>query len=248
MKIVYLIVIILLVALGVYLNRSYAYIYQEIGSVGLSSPDTKRTYTTAGTGEDKTAPILYVALGDSLTAGVGTNNFQQSYPYLVAEKLANSGSAVTLKDLSVSGAKTSELISYQLAEAVGSKPSIVTLLIGVNDIHGNVSKTTFEKNYGEILKQLSQNANTKIYAISIPYIGSSTLFLPPYQLYFNYKTKEFNEIIKKLAAAYKVYYIDIYTPTVGLFMKSGPQYSTDAFHPSAEGYKLWAGVIYDYLN
>ena len=118
MKIVYLIVIILLVALGVYLNRSYAYIYQEIGSVGLSSPDTKRTYTTAGTGEDKTAPILYVALGDSLTAGVGTNNFQQSYPYLVAEKLANSGSAVTLKDLSVSGAKTSELISYQLAEEI----------------------------------------------------------------------------------------------------------------------------------
>lgn len=245
MKIIYLTIIILLAILGVYLNRSYAYIYHGISGADLHSPSTQRTYTI---GSADTAPILYVALGDSLTAGVGVDDFQHSLSYLVAEKLAVNELAVILKNFSVAGAKTSDLIKYQLAETVADKPNLVTLLIGVNDIHGNVSKATFKKNYDEILNQLSQNANTKIYAISIPYIGSSTLFWPPYQLYFNYKTKEFNKIIKELTAVYRAQYIDIYTPTVNLFMESGPQYSADAFHPSADGYKLWAEIIYDSLN
>jgi len=248
MKIVYLAIIVLLVVVGIYLNRSYAYIYNGIGNAGLRSPDIKHTYMITGVNKSKAAPILYLALGDSLTAGVGAADFQQSYPYLVTEKLAANGLVVTLKDFAISGAKTSELISDQLVNAIASKPNVVTLLIGVNDIHGNVSKATFERNYGEILKQLNQNTSAKIYAISIPYIGSNTLFLPPYRLYFNHQTKEFNQVIKKLAADYQAHYIDIYTPTVNLFMKSGPQYSVDSFHPSAEGYKLWAGIIYDSLS
>ncbi|MFA6255381.1 MAG: SGNH/GDSL hydrolase family protein [Patescibacteria group bacterium] len=243
MKKIYLIIIILLIALGVYLNRSYAYIYNEIGSADLRSPDSQRTYMITNTNKNQAEPIVYAALGDSLTAGVGTDNYQQAYPYLVATKLAERGPAVTLKDLAVSGANTSDVIKGQLAEAIASKPNIITLLIGVNDIHNNVGKATFQKNYEEILTQLAKNTSAKIYAISIPYIGTHKLFLSPYQLYFNFKTKKFNGVIKEVAAAYKVQYIDIYTPTVNIFKKSGPHYSADLFHPSAAGYKLWADII-----
>lgn len=243
MKKVYLAIIILLIIAGIYLNCSYTYIYNEIGSTNLRSPDTQRTYMITNTTPNKAQPIVYTALGDSLTAGVGVNNYQQAYPYLVAEKLAERGPAVTLKDLAVSGANTSDVIKGQLADAIASKPNIVTLLIGVNDIHNNVGKTNFQKNYEEILSQLTKNTTAKVYTISIPYIGANTLFLPPYQLYFNSKTKEFNEMIKELAAAYKVQYIDIHTPTVNTFKKSGPRYSADLFHPSADGYKLWADII-----
>ncbi len=243
MKKVYLAIIVLLIIAGIYLNRSYSYIYHEIGNADLRSPDSQRTYMITNTSKNPAESVLYAALGDSLSAGMGADSYQQSYPYLVAEKLAAKGSAVTLKDFAVSGAKTDDVIKDQLTEAITNKPNIITLLIGVNDIHGNISKTNFQKNYEQILTQLTKNTSAKVYAISIPYIGSNTLFLPPYQFYFNFKTKEFNGVIKKLAAAYNVKYIDIYTPTINLFTKSGPQYSADLFHPSADGYKLWAEII-----
>jgi lysophospholipase L1-like esterase len=229
-----------------YLFAAHHYIYRRITLAGLKASDSQGEYVIQN--EAKSGVNLnYTALGDSLTAGVGVMKYEESYPYLLAQKIADGKDNIILRDRAYPGARTGDLLGNLLTAAVNDQPDIVTILIGVNDIHGNVSKNKFTKNYTEILKRLKTETKARIIAISIPYIGADSLLLPPYNSYFKYKTIEYNKIIKKLTQASKVEYIDLYTPTEHMF-ENTKLCSTDLFHPSANGYGLWAKIIYDNFN
>jgi len=237
---------VIVAVVGVYLSVANYYIYFRIGNSGLKPSDNQYTYTI-GNEAPAVTPLTYVALGDSLTAGTGADKYEDSYPYLVAQKMAGDGE-VALKDFSIPGARTSHLIDKLLVPAIAAKPDVVTVLIGTNDIHGKVGAADFEKNYRYIIENLQKQTDAEIFLVSIPFIGSDRIFLPPYNYYFRQKTVQFNEIIVRLSKEYGVNYIDIATPTEEIFAKDGPHYAVDSFHPSADGYKLWAQIIYDHIH
>jgi lysophospholipase L1-like esterase len=199
-------------------------------------------------GINATSSLVYSSLGDSLAAGVGTDNYTESYPYLLASKLGGAEQGIILRNHSLPGANTADLISNLLSRVINDNPDIITLLIGVNDIHNRISIRDFKNNYEQILSRLTKETKARIYVISIPFIGADSLMLPPYQTYFNYQTKRFNAVIQELAVKYQVSYIDLYTPTLVLFKEPGEHYSVDLFHPSAAGYKIWAQIIYDNIH
>jgi len=226
-----------------YLFLAHHLIYAKIHDVNLPNPDITHEYAI-GQGENK---LVYTAIGDSLTAGVGVTNYSDSYPYRLAQKMAGSSSKIDLRVQAYPGARTGDIIRDLLTPAINNKPDVVTVLAGVNDIHGFVSKTDFAENYQEILTRLKSETKAKIYAIGIPYIGADALLWPPYNFYFRYQTIEFNKIIKKLALADNIEYVDLYTPSANMF--TNPDlYSADLFHPSAAGYGLWADMIYADFN
>jgi len=244
-KITLFIILLILATLAIYLNRSYAYIYDEIHRGNLKAPDKNQTYMI---GENKNNPnLIYTALGDSLTAGAGTDNYRESYPSLVAEKLSNKNNVI-LKNRSELGYKSEDIKNIFLPLAIADKPDIVTIFAGVNDVHSNISKEEFRNNYDEMINKLTTETTAKVYIINVPFIGASNLILPPYDLYFDFKTKELNEVLKDLAKKYSVKYIDIYSPTAIEFKKSNSYYSRDLFHPSAKGYAFWANIIYNNLQ
>lgn len=233
--------IILLAIFVVYIYTANAFIYHRIGQGNLIEPSVKNLPMT----NSETTKINYVSLGDSLTAGAGVFNYEETYPYILASKMIATGANVTLNNFSVSGYKTQDLIDKLLEPAIATKPEIVTLLIGVNDIHNHVGKENFKKNYQYILDRLTKETRAKIYLINIPYIGSKTVIIPPLNYYFETETNEYNKIIKDLATDYNLNYIDLNSPTKKLFKTDGAHYAADSFHPSAIGYRLWADIIYD---
>ena len=231
------------IVIGIYLYAANAYFYHRIHVGNLVFPDTEHSYLIPGAGGAKT----YAALGDSLTAGVGAEKYTEAYPYLVGKKLTQKNT-INLKVFAYPGLTSTGLISGYLDDAIKAKPDIITVLIGTNDIHNWVAAFEYEKNYRTRLDRLTKETPGKIYAIGIPYLGSNAAFLPPFQAYFDYKTTQFNAIIKRLATEYHVTYIDIATPTQSLFKKDGAVYAADSFHPSALGYKSWADIIYAGFN
>lgn len=246
MKKIHLLIILLFITIiGAYLNRAYAYIYNEIGNANLKAPDKNQTYMIGENENNKN--LIYTALGDSLTAGAGTKQPKESYPALIAEKLLAKNNVILI-NRSELGYKSEDVKNVFLPLAITDNPTIVTLFVGVNDIHNNISKEDFSKNYEEILLKLTTETKAKIYAINLPFIGSANLILPPWNYYFDAKTKELNEVIKNLATKYNITYIDLYSPTKEEFVKSNSYYSKDLFHPSAKGYAFWANIIYANLN
>ena len=238
--------LILIFALAVYLYSANAFIYYRIGHGNLTVPPRKSLYFM-GNREIKPA-TRYVAIGDSLTYGMGATNYEDAYPYLLADKMSGSKTRIIFQNFSQPGAKTQDLIDRFLTPAISQKPDVVTLLIGVNDIHNHIGQKQFRANYKYILDHLTKETKAKIYLINIPYIGSKSVILPPLNLYFDAETNSYNKIIKELADEYQVKYIDLNSPTKDLFKTDGAHYSADSFHPSSLGYKLWAQIIYDRIN
>lgn len=237
----------IIIIIGLYLYLTHTYIYRSLGWAGLKFFNWENEIVMSNN-EISNKKMIYVSLGDSLTAGAGAEKHEDSFPYLLAEKFQNDGNNVILKNLSVPGYRTSDLVKKLLDKAIADQPDIVTLLIGTNDVHGSVLAGTFKKNYDFILNRLAKETKAKIYVISIPSIGAETLILPPWSYYLDWREKQFNKIIKELADNYKASYIDLYTPTLGILKRAGPHYSADLFHPSSAGYALWAKIIYDGIN
>ncbi|MEI6835937.1 MAG: SGNH/GDSL hydrolase family protein [Candidatus Falkowbacteria bacterium] len=233
----------LLIILAVYLYTANAFIYYRIGQGNLTMPDRQNIYSLSHEGTE--SKIKYAALGDSLTSGVGAEKYEESYPYLLTEKISEKNQGVTLTDFSQPGAQTKDLINLYLPEVISNNPDIITVLIGVNDIHNHVSKEQFKNNYQYILERLTKETKAKIYLINIPRIGSDTAILPPLNYYFDKETDDYNQIIKDLSVTYQVKYVDLNAEIKNLFKNDGAHYSVDSFHPSALGYKLWAQIIYD---
>jgi lysophospholipase L1-like esterase len=244
MKKIIIILCVVLLLPTIYLNRSYAHIFNKIADTALTSSDSKHTYSFGGT-SGKT--IKYVSIGDSLTSGVGVDSFENSYPYQLAKKYSTKGDAVILHVASIPGAKSEDIVKDFLDAAIQKKPDIFTLLIGVNDVYGNISEKEFTRNYRIILNRLTTETKAKIYIINLPYLGSKSLILPPYDRYFGTRTTEFNKILLNLAVEYRLNYVDLYSKSQ-LVSKEDSYYAADQFHPSKIGYAQWANIIHDSIN
>lgn len=230
-----------------YLAAAHFYIYFMIGKEALKATDNRHSYTInpqlpADRG------LVYVALGDSLTSGVGTEQYEDSYSYLVAQKMAGQNKRVTNLNFSYPGARTDDLIRDLLAKAIADDPRVVTLLVGTNDVHGKVSRQEFVNNYRLIAQELRQGTQAKLNFISIPNIGSDGLLVPPYNAYYRNRVNDFNQEIRKIAREFGANYIDLATHTEELSHGQGDYYSADRFHPSKSGYRIWADYIYEHLD
>jgi len=75
---------------------------------------------------------LYVALGDSFTAGAGADE-GEAWPELLVERLEAEHPTLVLENLAVDGATSSEVLE-QLPEAVELEPDLVTVVCGANDV------------------------------------------------------------------------------------------------------------------
>ncbi len=225
---------IFLIIIGIYLNRSYAYFYDFLGQHNLAAPAHGTTITLDNPSNSQT--IKYLALGDSLTAGVGVSDYKNSYPYLIAQKLSLKNN-VELINLAHASDTSKDVVTNQLPKVLNQKPDLITVLIGVNDIHNLKSSKEFKDNYTQIVNSLKKSGS-KIYLLSIPYLGSEKIVLFPYNFILDFRTKQFNNIIKKVSTDTGAKYIDL-----NALDKSANFYSSDQFHLSEAGYKEWAKAI-----
>ena len=75
----------------------------------------------------------YLALGDSFTIGTGTTP-AQSFPAVLVDRWKAAGRTVGLTNPAVNGYTTNDLIARELPLAATVKPTLVTMLIGANDV------------------------------------------------------------------------------------------------------------------
>jgi lysophospholipase L1-like esterase len=200
----------------------------------------------------KTIPFRYVVIGDSTSVGQGakvqTDNYSCQYAQLV---LLKQHFAVKVYNLAVSGAKTQDVLSNQVAAAIALDPDLIMMSIGANDVTGLTSGEEFRRNYTMILQKLTGNrAKAKIVLLNIPGFSTSPLLWEPYKSAANYQAGKFNEMIEAIAKTEpNISVVDIYRGTEPDFRRFPKlNFSQDKFHPSSAGYGVWVRVISQTLN
>src|SRR5215213_709941 len=186
----------------------------------------------------KAGPLVYVALGDSTGYGVGgrEGGYVKRWFNRIVERRPES----TLQNLCVSGATTDDVIRGQLDRAVALNPDLVTVGIGINDVGHGLTLEQFSKNYEQILSTLKEKTHAQIVVTNLPDISSAPRIPGVMRSEYQRQIMQFCRRLEEIAKRNGVTIFDVYTITKEELPAHPEYFSSDGFHPSDEGYELWA--------
>jgi lysophospholipase L1-like esterase len=103
---------------------------------------------------------LWVALGDSMSQGIGASRYDCGWVSQLQVLLEQAGSPYRVLNLSVYGARVDDVLTRQLAaiRELAVEPDLVTVLIGSNDIVSRSHRRDLLSNYRALLQQLPPGA------------------------------------------------------------------------------------------
>src|SRR2546428_1029488 len=118
--------------------------------------------------EQLSIPERFLALGDSFTIGTGTTP-DRSFPAVLAGMWTKRGRTVILKNPAVNGYTTDDLIHDELPLVASFHPTLITLLIGANDIVRGSSDDRYRQQLGLIHDRIRADApDARVIALPQP--------------------------------------------------------------------------------
>jgi acyl-CoA thioesterase-1 len=174
--------------------------------------------------------------GDSLTAGYGLGNAAtESFPALIGSKINAEGMQYQITNAGLSGDTTSGGLSrldYWLSKPV----DVFVLELGINDIRRGVPPATIANNLQAIINKVRAkypHAELLMLGMEIPPILGGAIAI------------QFNAIYRKLAEANQMALVPFLLQGV-----AGQKHLNlwDRLHPSAEGYKVVAELVWPVLK
>ena len=186
------------------------------------TPESTQSNESTNSAEQQ-APLTILALGDSLTEGLGVDN-NANYPAQLEARLQELGyKDVKVINSGLSGETSTGLVN-RLDWVLQTKPDITILTIGANDAIRGIDVATVEANIRTAIKRLQD--------------GGSEVILGGMQIYDNLGAdyvESFAAIYPRVAKDMNVTLIPFFLDGVGGDPKLN---QADAIHPTREGYTI----------
>jgi acyl-CoA thioesterase I len=187
-------------------------------------------------------PERFLALGDSFSIGTGTTP-DRSFPAVLTRIWTERGRSVVLSNPAVNGYTTDDLIHDELPLVASFQPTLVTLLIGANDIVRGSTEDRYRQQLRLIHERLDADASeARVVALPQPDWSLSPAGSGYGDLAAIARTIErFNEIARDEAGRAGALWIDLFR----LMREQGRKkmFAPDGLHPSAEAYAEWARAL-----
>lgn len=205
-------------------------------------------------------PQVYVAVGASESAGVGTHNpFRDAWPKVLWRTSLPEGSVYY--GLGVSGSTVEQALREQLPAALAVEPTIATVWLNVNDLNARVPPATYEARLRELVGALRRGGRTTVAVANTPRLAG----LPVYRMCLDaaeivqrtcgalgieISTHEelrmlvdaYNEAIARVVAEEGAVLVDLFAQ--GDVAETAPDLvAADGFHPSTEGAEVTAELF-----
>ena len=125
----------------------------------------------------------YVAIGDSVSAGVGAGGTvdlsdpaasvdrRRAFPYLLAKAMG-----VRHANLAAPGAMADDVRRLQVAPALAYRPNVVTLWVGGNDLVHGRDPREYGASLALILARLDEMGLAKVYVLNLPDVWAAKRF------------------------------------------------------------------------
>ncbi|MGV9270935.1 SGNH/GDSL hydrolase family protein [Kitasatospora sp. NPDC003701] len=191
-------------------------------------------------------PVRFVALGDSLTEGVGdpVAGGWRGWAALLAGSLAPPEVGVEFTNLARSGALTTDLTTEQLPAALVLRPRLAAVVVGGNDtLRSGFDIGRTARELDTTLGELSRSG-TLVLTACLPDPGALLRLPRPLSRPLARRMRAVNSVVHALSARHRAVHLHVaelpWTAHRGLL-------SVDRLHPSAEGHRLIARGFHDLL-
>jgi len=132
------------------------------------------------------------------------------------------------------------VLEFQVPRALVTRPRLITLGIGINDLGLQIPDDAFAVSFEEIVVAL-RKLSTPIAVANIPdlALAPAAVRVVPRSVYER-RIELFNEHITASAARHRLTLIDLFAWSRENLSGRRELFSPDGFHPSALGYDVWA--------
>lgn len=171
---------------------------------------------------------VWVALGDSLSQGIGASTLEATFVRQVQRRLADAGHPVPVVNLSVSGARIRDVIERQLPKMslLAHEPAFVTCTVGSNDLLRSIRLKRTTTELSALFDALPQGS----IVATLPAAGSMV-------------AKYVNRVIEGEAPLREHRIADVAAHLSGWRRRM----AGDGFHPDDEGYEAWTTAFTEVL-
>ncbi|MFE5210812.1 SGNH/GDSL hydrolase family protein [Streptomyces sp. NPDC056600] len=189
------------------------------------------------------APTRFVALGDSLTEGVGdpVGKGRRGWAALLAQGL---GEQAEFTNLAVSGALTRDVAERQLPAALALRPDLVSVLVGVNDtLRGAFDVRAVARRLDAVYAAFTGDGAALLTAC-LPDPGTVLRLPPALAAPLARRQRCVNEVVHVLSARYGALHLHAAEEA---WTTDPAMWSVDRLHPGERGHRSLARAFHALL-
>jgi lysophospholipase L1-like esterase len=212
-------------------NRTYA--QPELG-LGLR----------AVVGREGAPPLRLVLLGDSSAIGVGVDRAGDTVGGLLAAELSAgpAGYRVHLSSVGVSGSRSTDLATQVARALLGDRPDVAVVLIGANDAATGRRPGEAAAYLGAAVRRL-RDARVEVVVGTCPDLGAARAIAQPLREVAGWWARRTANAQSRAVVAAGGTVVDLAAETGAVFRADAGTLCYDGFHPSADGYRVWAHAL-----
>lgn len=198
-------------------------------------------------GPDRAPPLRLVLLGDSSALGVGVEHLADTIGGQLARMLAEGtpGSParhVHLSSVGVSGSRSTDLATQVARALLGERPDVAVILIGANDATSVRRPTEAAAYLGAAVRRL-RDAGVEVVVGTCPDLGAVRAIAPPLRQIAGWLGRRIGRAQARAVTSAGGTVVDLARETGAVFRADAGTLCYDGFHPSADGYRVWAHAL-----
>ncbi|MDT0266832.1 SGNH/GDSL hydrolase family protein [Streptomyces sp. DSM 44915] len=194
----------------------------------------------AGGDEGGPAPFRLAVVGESTAAGCGVATHAEGFAGCLARELAGrTGRPVSWEVVGRHGATIRRVRHRLLPELRGTDLDLAVLLAGVNDVLARRSPTEWGEELAATIDELADRA-ARVVVPGIPPFRAFPSLPTTLGRYLAKRAGALDATSRRVCAARPA---AAWLDSTGLAPVGPDFFSRDRFHPSAAGYRRWAGAV-----
>jgi len=193
-------------------------------------------------GDPQVPPTRLVLLGDSSALGVGVGRVVDTVGGRLAELLVQDGFRVELSSVAVVGSRSSDLATQVARALLGPTPDVAVILVGANDATGLRRPNDAAAALGAAVARLVV-AGVPVVVGTCPDLGAVRAIAPPLRQLVGMLGRRVARAQDAAARDAGGVPVDLATLTGAVFRADAGTLSADGYHPSADGYRVWAHAL-----
>ncbi|WP_425222124.1 SGNH/GDSL hydrolase family protein [Pseudomonas sp.] len=183
------------------------------------------------------APLRLLLVGESTVAGVGVEQQGEALSGQLACQLAQQlGRAVQWQAAGRNGALAADCIKDLLPQVVDRQWDLALIVLGVNDTTHLTSRPRWRRHLQQLVTGLHA-CSAQVMLTEVPPLGHFRALPQPLRGWFGLRAGLMNRDVQRVAAGQGAGYLSLDMPFEVAYL------ARDGYHPSAEGYSLWAAGI-----
>jgi lysophospholipase L1-like esterase len=191
----------------------------------------------------------YVALGDSLSEGLGApapGGATRGWALLLADRLREDRPGLEFTNLAVRGYMVRHVLRRQLTPALELQPDLVSIFVGGNDCLFSAAFATeqFAGDLDRLVAPFAERGSTVVMS-TLPDLTACSPIPPPYRSKLRQRLVKANAVIEQVSRSHGTVLLDAWSDPR---TRQHGMWSIDRIHPSADGHRLIAASVASLLG